>query len=316
MRSRLLGVDGPQVSVVGVGCNNFGGRIGLDATKLVVDAAIEEGITFFDTADVYGKAGGSERALGEALGARRADVLIASKFGLPMDGRPTDRVGSPEYIRWAVEGSLKRLGTDYLDLYQQHCPDPETPIADTLGALEELVQAGLVRYLGCSNFTGALLREADATAQAAGLSRFVSVQNHYSLLHREFEADPAPVVREVGVGVLPFFPLANGLLTGKYRKGEPVPEGSRLAGNADYAKHFMTDEAMDRVEGLRAIADGAGVTMLHLALGGLAAQPGVSSVIAGATRPEQVRANVAACLWEPPADVLSAIDSICPPQRP
>jgi aryl-alcohol dehydrogenase-like predicted oxidoreductase len=312
MRMRSLGDGGPQVSVVGVGCNNFGARIDAAQTQAVVDAAIDAGVNLFDTADIYGD-GQSEQLLGAALGARRGEVVVATKWGFKMPNAPTERIGTRLYIRWALGNSLKRLGTDYIDVYQMHFPDTETPIEETLDALDEFVQEGLVRYAGCSNFTGEMLRAADDYAKANGKARFVSLQNHYHLLSRELEADAGPVAVERGVGVLPYFPLAQGLLTGKYRSKDDLPEGTRLARLRERADAILTEENLAKVAALEALAEEWGVTVLHLAIGGLAAQPAVSSVIAGATKPEQVRANVEAGAWEPTHEQLADIDQVTPP---
>ncbi len=305
---RQLGASGLTVSVVGLGCNNFGGRIDAAATDAVVGTAIDEGITLFDTADIYGGTPGqSEELLGRALGARRGEVLVATKFGMDMDGvnGPDWGVrGSRRYVRTAVEASLRRLGTDWIDLYQIHRPDPLTPVEETLQALHELVLEGKVRYVGSSNFSGWQVVDADWTARTAGLTPFVSAQNEYSLLKREVEADLVPACEHVGVGLLPFFPLASGLLTGKYRRGDAAPEGTRLASRPER----LAAADFDRIEAVERFAQARGVSTLDVAIGGLAAQPAVGSVIAGATRPEQVRANVAAGRWQPTADDLADLD--------
>ncbi|HWB65285.1 MAG TPA: aldo/keto reductase [Mycobacteriales bacterium] len=309
MRFRRLGDSGLVVSVVGLGCNNFGRRIGREQTQQVVDAAIDAGITLFDTSDTYGD---SEDFLGEALGSRRGDVIVATKFGMDMGGRlgaDWGARGSRRYIRKAVESSLRRLGTDWIDLYQMHRPDPKTPIEETLAALQELVVEGEVRYVGCSNFAGWQIADADWIARSHGWSRFISAQNHYSLVERDVEAEVVPACQRFGLGLLPYFPLANGLLTGKYRRGEPPPEGTRLASRTDW----LNDERFDRVEALQKYAEQRGVSLLDVAIGGLAAQPAVGSVIAGATKPEQVRANVAAGGWEPSADDLEALNALALP---
>ena len=295
------------VSAVGLGCNNFGGRLDAAATREVVRAALDAGVTFFDTADVYGGTHSEEflgRALDDLLGARRRDVVVATKFGSRIDDA---RQGArPEYVRRAAEDSLRRIGADVIDLYQLHRPDPAVPVADTLGALGELVREGKVREVGCSNFSVALLRE--AAAAPAGV-RFVSVQNEYSLLHREPEHDGvlAECERE-GLAFLPYFPLASGLLTGKYRRGEPAPSGTRL-GSGGWGADRLTDENLARVERLEAVAARAGRTVLDLAVAWLLARPAVASVIAGATRPEQVRANAAGAAWRLGADDLAAVDA-------
>lgn len=303
MREVRLGSSGPVVSAVGLGCNNFGRRIDEARTREVVQAALDAGITMFDTAEMYSD-GVSEEFLGRALGARRDEVMVATKFGWDQD-RTSPSGGSAPYIRNAIEGSLRRLGTDHVDLYQYHRPDGVTPIEETLGTLAELVREGKVRYIGSSNFTGALVREADVLARERGFERFVSAQNHYSWLHREPEEELVPALEELGIGLIPFFPLANGLLTGKYRRGEPSPAGTRLEGELP-----EDDETWDRVEALEAFAGARGLTLLDVAIGGLAAMPTVSSVIAGATSPEQVRANVAAGEWVPSAEELAELRAL------
>ncbi|HEY1367968.1 MAG TPA: aldo/keto reductase [Gaiellaceae bacterium] len=306
MRTRALGTGGPVVSVVGLGCNNFGGRVGLEGTRAVVDAALECGITLFDTADVYGEKGGSETLLGEVLEGRRDRVVLATKFGHEMPGGPDVPRGSPEWVRWACDESLRRLRTDRIDLYQYHRPDGVTPLAETLGAMDELVQAGKVVHIGSSNLDAAQVQEADAAARDRGLARFVSAQNRYSFVHRDAEDELLPTCERLGIGMLPYFPLESGLLTGNYRRGEPAPEGSRLASRDGW----LTDEAFDRVEALERFADERGVSLLDVAVGGLASMPAIASVIAGATQPEQVRANAAAGEWEPGADDVAALRAL------
>jgi aryl-alcohol dehydrogenase-like predicted oxidoreductase len=311
--TRRLGDSELEVSVVGLGCNNFGRRLDLEGTRAVLEAALEAGITFFDTADIYGGAGESERLMGEALEGRREEFLIATKFGMEMQGAegvPAAARGSREYVRWAVEGSLRRLRVERIDLYQLHEPDRATPIAETLEALDELVREGMVGAIGCSNFSAAELEEADRVARERGLARFVTLQNEYSLLERGIEAEAAPACERLGVSILPYFPLYKGLLTGKYRRGETAPEGTRLAGGTP-----GTEEQFDVVEGLRAYAEERGVEMIDVAIGGLAAQPAVGSVIAGATKPEQVRANVGAARWLPSEEDLAELDRIAPTPR-
>ena len=302
MRTRELGRGGPEVSVVGLGTNNFGARVDYDGTVAVIDAALEHGITLFDTADVYGQ-GMSEDFIGRALEGRRDRVLLATKFGKAMDANPSESRGSRDYIRWAVEGSLRRLRTDAIDVYQMHEPDPSTPIDATLGALHELVQEGSVRFIGSSNYTAAQIEEADRVAHERGLTRFVSAQNHYSLVERAIEDDVLPVCDRLGIGQLPYFPLASGLLTGKYARGEQATEG-RLAGRE------VPEERWDRLEQLQAFAAERGVPLLSVAIGGLAAMPAVGSVIAGATKPEQVEANVRAGAWVPSADDVAALEQL------
>jgi aryl-alcohol dehydrogenase-like predicted oxidoreductase len=302
MRTRLLGDGGPEVPVVGLGTNNFGGRIDYEQSLAVIDAALEAGATLIDTADIYGQ-GTSEEFIGRALEGRRDGVLIATKFGKPMDETQEERRGSPDYIRWAVEGSLRRLRTDVIDLYQMHEPDPVTPIAETLGALDDLVHEGKVRWIGSSNFSAQQIEAAEEVSRGAGLHRFVSVQNHYSLVERDQEDEVLPVCGKLGLGFLPYFPLASGLLTGKYRRGEAATEG-RLAGRE------IPEARWDRAEALQRYADERGVTLLEVAVGGLLAMPAVSCVIAGATKPEQVRANVAAGAWEPSEADLEALRAL------
>jgi aryl-alcohol dehydrogenase-like predicted oxidoreductase len=302
MRLRVLGEGGPQVSGVGLGTNNFGARCDYEQSLAVIDAALEAGITLFDTADIYGQ-GTSEDFIGRALEGRRDRVVLATKFGKPMDEHPADRRGSRDYIRWAVEASLRRLRTDVIDVYQMHEPDEETPIEDTLEALHELVQEGTVRHIGSSNYSAAQIEAADRVAREHGLTRFVAAQNHYSLVEREVEDEILPVCERLGIGMLPFFPLASGLLTGKYTRGEQATEG-RLAGRE------ITEERWDRLERLQQFAKAHDVPLLSVAIGGLAAMPAVASVIAGATKPEQVRANVAAGEWEPTADELAALKAL------
>jgi aryl-alcohol dehydrogenase-like predicted oxidoreductase len=308
MTYRQLGDSGLTVSTVGIGCNNFGRRVDQDGTNAVVRQAIDSGITLFDTADIYGQ-GASEEMLGLALGSERENVVVATKFGMDMQGAngPDWGVrGSRRYIRKAVEASLRRLGTDWIDLYQLHRPDPRTPIDETLAALDELVREGKVRYLGSSNFTGWQVVDADWTARAAGSARFVSAQNEYSLLERDVEEELVPACEHVGVGLLPFFPLASGLLTGKYRRGEAAPDGTRLAGLPDR----LAAADWDTIERIEAYAAQRDLRPIDVAIGGLAAQPAVASVIAGATRPEQVVDNVRAGPWQPSAEDLAELDEV------
>ncbi len=310
MRYRALGNSGLVVSVVGLGCNNFGGRLDLAGTRAVVDASIDCGITLLDTADSYGGGGGSEELLGEVLAGRRDQVVLATKFGhqgADMGyGPAAGAKGGRAYIRRAVEQSLRRLRTDYIDLYQIHTPDPRTPIAETLAALNELVAEGKVRYLGHSNFTGWQLAEAACEAERHGRVPFVSAQNHWSLLERDAEAEVVPAARHFDLGVLPYFPLANGLLTGKIRRGQPARAGTRLAGRESY----VTEAKLDIVEALAAWGESHGVSLLTIAIGGLAAQPGCASVIAGAMSPEQVKGNAEAGEWIASREELAEIDAI------
>jgi len=305
MRTRRLGSDGPEVSVVGLGGNNFGMRVDLDGTRAVVDAALDAGVTLLDTADIYGGKGGSESLLGEVLEGRRDRVVIATKFGGDM-GDGTKARGSRAYIRNAIDGSLERLRTDVVDLYQYHTPDNVTPFEETFGALDELVRAGKVRYVGHSNLKAAQVEEVDAICRERGFARPVSAQNQYSLLRREAEEELLPTCERLGIGVLPFFPLASGLLTGKYRRGEPRPPGTRLSDR----EGVFTDGTFDRLEALEEFAEVRGLTLLQVAIGGLLAQPAIASVIAGATKPEQVRANVAAAEWEPTSEDVAALNSL------
>ncbi|MFD5887490.1 aldo/keto reductase [Streptomyces sp. NPDC060334] len=310
MRHVSLGSSGLRVSAVGLGCNNFGGRLDARATRAVVDAALDAGITLLDTADIYGGQGGSESHLGQALKGRRDQVVLATKFGYDgVDmgyGPAAGSRGGRAYIRRAVEESLRRLETDHIDLYQLHSPDPDVPIAETLAALTELVTEGKVRYIGHSNLSGWQLTEAAHVAREIGAAPFVSAQNEWSLLQRSAERELVPAALHHGVGVLPYFPLANGLLTGKIRRGAPVPPGSRLEGRDGY----LTDERLDTVEALAGLAEKYDRTVLELAIGWLSAQPGCASVIAGATSAEQVRANAAVADRPLEAALLAEIDAI------
>ena len=286
-----------EVSLVGLGCNNFGMRIDEERSAAVVHAALDAGINFFDTADVYGRTR-SEQYLGRALGSRRDDVIVATKFVAPVDDDPSHAGAGARWVAEAVEGSLRRLGTDRIDLYQQHGPDPNVPIEETLTALDRLVRDGKVREIGNSNFSGAQIDEAESVSQREGQARFVSAQNHFNQLHRDPLQDVVPACVRHGLGVLPYFPLASGLLTGKYRRGEPAPEGTRLSQlPEERASRVMSERNFDLVERLRAFADERGHTILELAFAWLAAQPAMSSIIAGATTPVQVAANVAAVDW-------------------
>ena len=315
MSHRKLGSSQITVPVVGIGCNAFGTRMDEGQVQAVVDAAIEHGVTFFDTADTYGL-GASEELLGRALGSRRDDVVIATKFGMDMKGESGDdhgRRGSAAYVRTSVEASLRRLGTEYIDLYQLHVPDPHTPIEETLEALDDLVTSGLVRAIGCSNLSAWQLVDAAWTSRTRDLASFVTAQNEYSLYNRTAEVELTPACLELGVGILPYFPLAYGLLTGKYRRGEEAPAGSRLA-LASQARRLANAD-WDRIEALEAFAEAHRVSMLELAIGGLAAQPAVASVIAGVTRPEQVESNVRAAAWEPSNEALEELAEIGRPSQ-
>ncbi|HEY1281182.1 MAG TPA: aldo/keto reductase [Acidimicrobiales bacterium] len=305
MTFRRLGQSGLTVSTIGLGGNNFGLRLDLDASRAVIDTAIDEGITLIDTSDSYGA---SEEILGEVLDGRRDDVVIATKFGSDVrggNGADFGARGSRRYIRRAVERSLRRLRTDWIDLYQMHVPDPATPIEETLSALDDLVHEGKVRYVGHSNFTAWATADADWVARSKGYERFVSAQNEYSLMRRNVEAELLPACEHYGLGFLPYFPLFSGLLTGKYRRGEPPPEGSRY--HVWNLHKRLSDDRFDVVEKLEAYAAEHGVALLDVAVGYLAAQPTVASVIAGATSPEQVRANAGALRWQPSSDDLGAL---------
>jgi aryl-alcohol dehydrogenase-like predicted oxidoreductase len=305
MKTRKIG--SLEVSVVGLGTNNFGFRMEEEQVKPVVDAALEAGINFIDTADSYLK---SEERLGRALGDRRDDVVLATKFGSPM-GKDKPGGASPDYVRSATDRCLRQLGTDRIDLMQLHRPDPDTPIADTLAALDELVKAGKILEIGCSNFSAAQIQEADAAVRD-GAARFVSVQNHYNLLKRNDEVDVLPICEKLGLAAVPYFPLASGVLTGKYRRGEPAPEGTRLAGQAAQAEALLNDRNFDVVERLGAWAEERGHTLLELAFAWLLAKPAVVSVIAGATRGEQAVTNAAAGEWELTPDEVAEVDAIAP----
>jgi aryl-alcohol dehydrogenase-like predicted oxidoreductase len=312
MTYRRLGDSGLAVSVVGLGCNNFGRKVDADDTRAVVDAAFDAGITLFDTADIYGATrGASEEALGAALKGRRDEIVLATKFGMDMEGvNGADRGarGSRGYILRAVESSLRRLDTDYLDLYQIHAPDPATPIDETLSALDDLVRGGKVRYLGNSNFAGWEIADADWTARTAGVTPFISAPNHYSLLHREVEEEVVPACEHFGLGLLPFFPLDSGLLSGKYRRGEKPAEGTRLS--LGRYQRWLDGADWDTIEALSGYGRERGHDLLDVAIAGLAARPAVTSVIAGATTPEQVRANAAAGAWRLTADDVAALEKV------
>jgi aryl-alcohol dehydrogenase-like predicted oxidoreductase len=298
---RELGTSGLRVSIVGLGCNNFGRRLDLEGTRAVVDTALEEGVTFFDTADIYGR-GQSEEYLGEVLQGRRDQVVLATKFGMDMGDGKGPR-GSRDYVHQACDASLRRLRTDVIDFYWYHQPDGVTPIAETLEALHELIQAGKVHSIGASNFSAAQLEEADEEAAVHGFTPFKALQNEYSLLVRDVEEDILPLCERLHVGFVPYFPLASGLLTGKYQPGEAGPEGARLSERDQIA----TDEQFELIAALQAYAEERGVSLTDVAIGALLANPIVSSVIAGATKPEQVRSNAAAARWIPSAEDLAAL---------
>jgi aryl-alcohol dehydrogenase-like predicted oxidoreductase len=310
MEIRNLGQSGLRVSSIGLGCNNFGGRIDLEATRAVIHKAIDLGITLFDTSDTYGERGGSETMMGQVFGDRRKDIVLATKFGNPMDDTGEKQGGARRYIMTAVEDSLRRLRTDWIDLYQIHSFDPRTPIEETLRTLDDLVRQGKVRYIGCSNFPAWRLTEARWAAQTLGLNRFISNQDEYSLVYRSPEAELMPAAREAGMGMLPYFPLASGLLTGKYRRNAPMPPGTRLAVTQRLAERYMTERNWVIAEKLGDFAQARSHTMLELAFSWLLAQEPVTSVIAGATKPEQLEQNVKAGAWKLTADELAEIDRI------
>ncbi len=310
MELRKLGNSGLQVSIVGLGCNNFGMKIDLEATRKVVDKAIDLGITLFDTADIYGNRGSSETFLGQVLGERRKAIVLATKFGMQMDKAGVLKGGSRRYIMAAAEDSLRRLKTDWIDLYQIHQPDPLTPIAETLRTLDDLVRQGKVRYIGCSNLPAWQVVEAHWTAQHLGLNAFISCQDEYSLLVRDPDRDLIPAMQAHGLGLLPFFPLASGLLTGKYRRNSAMPEGARLAMMKGLADRWINDLNWKIVEQLEEFSTQRGHSILELAFSWLAARPTVASVIAGATTPDQVEQNVKAIAWKLTIEELAEIDRI------
>ena len=318
MRYKQLGVSGLTVSVLGLGCNNFSARVDQAGATAIVDACFERGVTFFDTSDYYGE---SEVYLGIALQGRRDEAVIATKFGIDRQGRIApawEARGSRRFIRRAVEASLRRLQTDYIDLYQQHVPDPLTPLEETVAALDELVREGKVRYVGCSNLPAWRVADAQWIARSGGFARFVSSQSRYNLLERGIEAELIPTCLHFGMGLIAYFPLANGLLTGKYRRGESPPVGARLTDMAvpwrvgpPKTEDQLSDDNFARIEAIEAFARSREATLLDVALGGLVRQPGVATVIAGASRPEQLHANAAAAGWEPTADDLAELDQLC-----
>lgn len=310
MEIRNLGGSGLRVSAVGLGCNNFGQRLDVEGTRKVIHAAFDAGITLFDTADVYGNRGGSETAMGQVLGDRRKDIVLATKFAMQMDDEGVKKGASRRYIMKAVEDSLKRLQTDYIDLYQQHAYDPLTPIDETLRALQDLVSHGKVRYIGCSNLPAWRVAEATLTAKAINATPFVSIQDEYSLVVRDIEKELQPAAKAYNLGILPYFPLASGLLTGKYASTGDAPAGTRFATTPRLRDRYATDRNVGIVEKLKAFADERGHTMLELAFSWLASRPQVSSVIAGATRPEQIEQNAKAIAWKMTPDDLAEIDRI------
>ncbi|HEX2593141.1 MAG TPA: aldo/keto reductase [Rhizomicrobium sp.] len=309
MQTRTLGKNGLQVSVVGLGCNNFG-ALDLERSRAVVHRALDAGITLFDTADVYGNRGGSEEQLGQILGPRRKDIVLATKFAMQMDDAGAKQGGSRAYIFEAVEASLTRLKTDYIDLYQMHRTDPKTPIEETLGALNDLVQQGKVRQIGCSNMPAWQVADSQWVSKTKGLAVFATAQDEYSLIVRDIEKELARALEHYGMGLLPYFPLASGLLTGKYKQGEPVPENTRFARMGRFGDRYMTAQNWDIVAALETYATERGHTLLDLAFSWLIARPYLSSVIAGATKPEQIDANVKAAGWAMTADEVKDIEKI------
>ena len=310
MELRNLGRSGLRVSAVGLGCNNFGGRIDLEATRRVIHKALDVGITLFDTADVYGERGGSETCMGQVLGDARKRIVLATKFGMPMDDTGESEGASRRYVFAAVEASLRRLKTDWIDLYQLHRPDPRTPVEETLRALEDLSRAGKIRYYGCSNLAAWQVVEAQWTAKALNLAGFVSCQDEYSLVVREAERDLLPAMRAYGLGLLPYFPLASGLLTGKYRRNMPLPEEARLTKTQRLADRYLTEPNWVTSERLIDFAEARGRKPVELAFSWLLARTPVASVIAGATKPEQIEENAQAGAWKLTEDDLAEIDRI------
>lgn len=309
MQLRSFGTTNLRVSAVGLGCNNFAIRLDRAATRAVVHAALDAGITLFDTADIYGNRGSSETLLGEALGARRKNVVLVTKFGLPMDDSGRRQGGSRRYVMQAIEASLRRLNTDWIDVYYYHRPDPKTPIEETLRALDELVRAGKVRHIGCSNFSVTQIEQAQGVAQAKGLTGFVATEDQYSLLSREIERDLLPAIQKHKLALLPYFPLASGMLTGKYRLGQPLPTDTRLS-NPRYSDRVLNDENLRIVERLEQFCSARGRTLLQLAFGWLLAKPVVAGVIAGASTPDQVTQNAGATGWEMNANEIAEVDRI------
>jgi aryl-alcohol dehydrogenase-like predicted oxidoreductase len=310
MEIRNLGRSGLRVSTIGLGCNNFGGRLDEAGTKAVIHKALDLGITLFDTADVYGERGGSETLMGRVLGTERKRIVLATKFAAPMDDGGDKVGGSRRYIMMAVDDSLRRLQTDYIDLYQMHRVDPDTPIEETLRALDDLIRQGKVRYIGCSNFPAWQMTEAAWTARTQGLNGFISCQDEYSLIHRTPEAELMPAARSLGFGLLPYFPLASGLLTGKYSRNVALPAGTRLAGTQRLADRYLTERNWTMAEKLGDFVEARGRSMLELAFSWLLAQNPVASVIAGATRPEQVEQNVKAGGWVLTTEEVNEVNRI------
>jgi aryl-alcohol dehydrogenase-like predicted oxidoreductase len=310
MKLRNLGTSGLKVSLVGLGCNNFGSRIDLEASRKVVDKALDMGITLLDTSDSYGNRGGSETFLGQILGPRRKNVVLATKFSSQMDEEGRLKGASRRYIMTAIEASLRRLQTDYVDLYQYHWPDPDTPLEETLRALDDLVHQGKVRYIGSSNFAAWRVADAHWISRELGIHSFISCQNEYSVLVREAERELIPAMRNFGLGLLPYFPLASGLLTGKYKKGAPPPKDTRFAAWPELARPYQGEESWKKVERLEKFSAERGHTILELAFSWLAARPQVASIIAGATRPEQVEQNARAADWALTGEDIAEIDGM------
>ena len=310
MEYRNLGTSGLLVSVVGLGCNNFGMRLGVEETRAVVHRAIDKGITLFDTADMYGGRGGSEEQLGQILGDRRKDIVLATKFGMAMSDDGTKIGAARRYIMNAVEDSLRRLQTDHIDLYQLHQPDPRTPLDETLRAMDDLVTQGKVRYIGCSNLPAWQVADSQWISSTGGFSRFVSCQDEYNILNRDIEKELLPAMEAHGCGLLPYFPLASGMLTGKYKR-DAMPDGARLTDMPKFANRtYVTEQNFDIVEKLEAFAKERGHSLLEMAFSWMASRPTTASVIAGATKPEQIDANVEACGWAMTADEIATVDEI------
>lgn len=309
MRERQFGTTELHISPVGLGCNNFGARLDRACARGVIHAALDAGINLLDTADAYGERGGSETILGEVLGDRRKDIVLVTKFGLPMDDEGRLKGGSTRYVMTAIEASLKRLKTDWIDLYYLHRPDPTTPIQETLEALNKLIEQGKVRYVGCSNMTAAQVIEAERVAKTDSLHRFISCQDRYNLLSRQIEGDLIPAMQSLELMLLPYFPLASGMLTGKYKFGAPIPQGVRLS-QKRYSDRFLNDENLRIVEKLRDFSERHGRSLLELAFGWLLSKPVVGCVIAGASTAEQVRQNVAASEWRLDASEMAEADRL------
>ncbi len=313
MKQRKLGNSGLQVSLTGLGCNNFGWHIDLEGSRKVIHKALDLGITLFDTADVYGERGGSETHIGQILGDRRKDIVLVTKCGLPMDDTGVKKGASRRYILSAIEASLKRLKTDWIDVYFIHWFDPLTPVEETMRTLDDLVRQGKVRYIGCSNYPAWRVVEAQLTARQLGTNAFVSCQDHYNLLVRDIDRDLLPAMQEYGLGLMPAFPLASGALTGKYKRNAPMPDGARLTTTKRLADRYFSDAQWPKIEALEKFCAARGHSMVELAISWLAARPQVSSIIAGATKPEQLEMNVKAADWALTAEDMAEIDRITAP---